>query len=389
MKQVVRKKVALANGVSNSKEIYSVIVDGTNLLKISLRNNTLNNDNGECYGAAVSFFRMLGDILRKKDFNHCHVCWDSEGSGVLRYNIYKDYKANRDKHYELYGGTSEYDKAMNAYVKKVLAYNRGQAVERRSGETDEESFNRQKSIIQQVLEELFVRQYEFDNVEGDDIIAYYVKNKKDSEKIVIVSTDRDLTQLISDDVCVWDPRKKIFITSKNSIDVLGITHENVVLQKIFCGDSSDNISGIKGMGESTFLKYFPDARANKSTIEAVVARSQELLDERKAAKKKPLKVLENVVNRITDGSQGDAIYEINSRIIDLSEPLLTDEAINELSEVLYAPMDISGRDINNVYAIINDNGMSYLQDERMFGEIFGNYNRIIEMEKRYSKEKNN
>ena len=63
---------------------------------------------------------------------------------------------------------------------------------------DDEIFEREKGIINAILEELCIRQYEFENVEGDDIIAYYVKNKKPNEKVVIVSSDKDLTQLISD-----------------------------------------------------------------------------------------------------------------------------------------------------------------------------------------------
>jgi len=96
-------------------------------------------------------------------------------------------------------------------------------------------------------------------------------------------------------------------------------------------------------------------------------------------------VLENVVNHITDGSQGDRIYEINEKIIDLSEPLLTDEARKLLKEELYTPMDVSDRKVSNIYAIIEENDMEFLRDEKHFGDIFGAYNRIMEMERRYAK----
>jgi 5'-3' exonuclease len=166
LKQVVRKKIAEANNVSTVKNTYTVVIDGTNLLKIALVNKDHNNEEGECYGGVVNFLRMLGDILRKKDFDHCHCCWDAHGSGILRWKLYPDYKANRDKNYGAMNAESDYDKAINAYVKKVLDYSRGKKPEVKRGETEEESFERQKMIVQQILEELCIRQYDIEDVEA-------------------------------------------------------------------------------------------------------------------------------------------------------------------------------------------------------------------------------
>ena len=379
MKQVVKKNRAEANGVSNEKSIYTLLVDGNNLLKISLVDKRM-NDKGEEYGAVFLFLRQLGQLLQKKDFNYCIVCWDGYNSGVLRWNYYNDYKANRDKHYELAGGISEYDKYINDYVKKVLNYSKGIKKEVKRSETDDECFQRQREIIQNILENLYVRQFIYDDVEGDDLIAYYVQHKKQNEKVVIVSGDRDLTQLITDDVCQYIPTLKKFITPKNSVEELGITHENTLLKKIICGDSSDNIKGIKGLGEQTLIKLFPEIKDKKTSLEAVIERSNKLLEERKAAKKKPLKSLENIVNGVTDGIQGNKIYEINKKIIDLSEPLLTNDAIDGLKEEMYAPLGDEDRDIKNVYTIIKENGMNDMLDETKFGALFGMYERIIKME---------
>ena len=379
MKQVVKKNRAEANGVSNEKSIYTLLVDGNNLLKISLVDKRM-NDKGEEYGAVFLFLRQLGQLLQKKDFNYCIVCWDGYNSGVLRWNYYNDYKANRDKHYELAGGISEYDKYINDYVKKVLNYSKGIKKEVKRSETDDECFQRQREIIQNILENLYVRQFIYDDVEGDDLIAYYVQHKKQNEKVVIVSGDRDLTQLITDDVCQYIPTLKKFITPKNSVEELGITHENTLLKKIICGDSSDNIKGIKGLGEQTLIKLFPEIKDKKTSLEAVIERSKDLLEERKAAKKKPLKSLENIVNGVTDGIQGNKIYEINKKIIDLSEPLLTNDAIDGLKEEMYAPLGDEDRDIKNVYTIIKENGMNDMLDETKFGALFGMYERIIKME---------
>ena len=83
-----------------------------------------------------------------------------------------------------------------------------------------------------------------------------------------------------------------------------------------------------------------------------------------------------------DGIQGDKIYEINKKIIDLSEPLLTKDAENGLNEEMYAPLSDEDRDVKNIYSIIEANGMNDMLDETRFGSIFGMYERIIKMEKK-------
>jgi 5'-3' exonuclease len=388
MKQPVRRKIAEANGISNEKTIYTLIVDGNNLLKISSVDKKM-NDKGEVYGAVMTFIRKLGVILTKKDFDYCIVSWDGMGSGIMRYRLYPDYKANRDKRYDLLDAKTDYEKGIQETMRYILKNKAKKDTTR--GETDEESLQRQKGIIQEILEELCIRQQEFDDVEGDDIVAYYVKNRRKNEKIVIMSSDKDMTQFISENVAIWNPRLDRLVKAEDTIKVLGITHENVVLEKILCGDVSDNIKGVKGLGEQTLVKYFPEIVENKTDLEAIVRRSKELLEERKAEKKKPLKVLENIVNGVTDGCQGDKLYEINRKIIDLSEPLLTDEARKELDDTAYEVMDTSDRDTKNVYKIVNDYRMYDMIDEGKFGNILGPYSRIIAMENRRWKEyqKNN
>lgn len=382
MKQVIRKTIAKANNIQTEPLLYTLLVDGNNLLKISLVDKRM-NEKGEEYGAIFQFLYQLQKLLQKKDFNFCVVCWDGYNSGVLRYNYYPEYKANRDKHYEIASQMTDYDKRIADYCKKVIDYHKNHKATVKRLETDDESFERQKSIIQQILDELFIRQYICDNVEGDDLIAYYCQHKKDNERIVIVSGDRDITQLINDEVCVYIPSLKKFVSPKNSIQELGYTHENVVLKKILCGDSSDNIKGVKGLGETTLFKLFPEIKSQKTTLNEILEHTKRLLEERKANKKKPLKSLENVLNKVTDGSQGERLYEINKKIIDLSEPLLTDEAIQELENTMYAPIDPEGRDIKNVYGIIQENGMNDLLDESKFGSLFGAFERIITNEKKY------
>ena len=381
MKQHIKKHRAEANGINTEPIFYSLVIDGNNLLKISLVDKTMNSK-GEEYGAVMSFLRILGGILNKKDFNYCMVCWDGIGSGVLRWKLYEDYKANRGKNYFLHDpNMSEYDRKLLEYQSKVIAYSKAKRGIKED-KSEEETFEREKTLIKSILEELCIRQYEYENTEGDDIIAYYTKHKKENEKVVVVSSDKDLTQLISDTVIIYNPRLRDFVTKDNSVEKIGITHENVVLEKILCGDASDNIKGVKGMGETTLLKLFPNLKTEKSDLRAVIERSKELLGKRREEKKKPLKSLENIINGVTDGCQGNKLYEINKAIIDLSEPLLTDEAKRELDNEMYGIMDTSDRDIKNVYKIINEANLTELMNENKFSNIFSPYSRIIMMEKK-------
>ena len=377
-------KADIENRCKKEKYTYTLILDMNNIMKIASVDKTMNS-RGEIYGMVVSTLRIIGNILDKKDFDYCIASYDGVGSGVLRWKFYEDYKANRGKNYELHDpNVSDYDKKLIAFQQKVLSHSR--KMKNKDEENDDEIFEREKRIINVILEELCIRQYEFENVEGDDIIAYYVKNKKPNEKVVIVSSDKDLTQLISDTVIVYNPRLKDFVTKDNSVDKIGITHENVVLEKILCGDSSDNIKGVRGMGETTLLKLFPQIKNEKTDLNTIIERSKQLLEERAKNKKKPLKSLENIVNGVTDGCQGDRLYEINKKIIDLSEPLLTDEARESLTDELYGIMDTSDRDIKNVYKLVGEFDLTELTNEEKFSNLFSPFGRIIMMENKRFRE---
>ncbi len=92
----------------------------------------------------------------------------------------------------------------------------------------EQSFNKQKQRVKEYLEEMFVRQVEFENSEADDLIAYYCKISKDEDK-TIFSGDRDLTQLISEDVTIYSPNTKKYYKNGDKIKLheIEIPHYNV------------------------------------------------------------------------------------------------------------------------------------------------------------------
>ena len=70
----------------------------------------------------------------------------------------------------------------------------------------------------------------------------------------------------------------------------------------------------------------------------------------------------------------------------MRKSLICQEAEKSLKEESYAPIDPDGRNIKNIYQIINDNDMKRLQDESTFGNVFGPFERICKMEKKFFKE---
>ena len=384
MKQVIKKKIIETHNINTEEPILTVLFDMNSIMKMALVDKRI-NPKGIEYGMVFQTLILMKKILKMRKWDFAYGFFDGNLSGQLRYNFYHEYKQNRGKKYDFNDEhKTDYDRYLDDFCRKVIAYSKQKnKKEIIKNETEEENFDRQRNIIFQCLEELFIRQVMCDKCEGDDLIAYYCKNKKPNEKILIVSGDRDLTQLINDDICVYATQLKRIITKDNSVELLGITHENILIKKIIVGDVSDNIKGIKGVGDTSFLQLFPEATTNKVDLEYIINRSKILNEERIANKQKPLKSLENIINRVTDGCQGEHIYEINRRLIDLSEPLLTKEAEEEMNTIMYAPLDPDGRDYKNLYKIVQENEMTDILSEGKFSTFFSDFNQIIENEKKF------
>ena len=392
MAQPVRQNIAELHPELSEKPIYTLIIDGTNLLRLSFKDERLNTD-GIHYGGVFQFLLQVKIMLQKKDFDYVYVFFDDEDSGILRYRIYNDYKSNRDKKYaEKDEEISDYMKAYNNKLKSMqnALFNKNKNNEQKKPLTDEEklvkeNFARERSLLMKYFNELYIR-WIFDNeTEGDDMIAYYVKNKKPNDKVVIVSSDEDLTQLISDTVCIYNPRFKTFVTHKNFKELKGYIHENVVIKKIFCGDVSDNIGNIDGLSESRLFELMPEIKDKPITINEVKARALEKIEERKQQKKKPLKWHENIVNGISRRNYNGDFYEINNKIINLSIPLLTKSAKEEMDATMYAPMDIEGRSFNNLYQYMIDDNITDLIKTDRFSSFFSTFKPLVDKEiKRYN-----
>lgn len=390
--QPIKKKIVEANPEFAPKPnpYYTLLVDGSNLLKISLVDEKINS-RGEYIGGIFQFLIQLRKILVKKDWDFVYVFFDGPMSGILRYHLYPPYKANRDKHYELFGGETAYDKQMNDYCKKVLSYYHKKKVENNEKLNEKENeklkIESQEKVLVKYFEEMSIRWIMDDRTEGDDLIAYYVNNRKSDERIVIMSADGDITQLIDEYVAVYNPRKKIFITDKNDLKELGYPHQNIVLKKILTGDSSDNIKGIAGLGETTLANLVPEITKKPITLEDVIIKAKMVNEERIKSKKKPLLRVTNIINGVSDYEEkkGQEFYELNKSIISLSKPLITKEAQETLDNMRYTPIDPEGRGFQNLYKYIVSDDITDLKDSNRFASFFEPFKKLVNKELQFFK----
>lgn len=300
--------------------VKTLLVDGDNLFKIGFHGVKDLYNGGDHLGGIYHFINILRKFLEEHNHDKVVVFWDGDSNSSIRKSIYQQYKANRRQD-------------MNEFKY--------------------ESYLQQKSRVKQYLEEIFVRQVEMVNNEADDLIAHYTKIATD-EQIIIFSADKDLTQLISDRVIIYSPNLKEYFKQGDMITInkVKIPHYNVSVCKIFAGDTSDNISGIEGLGEKTLVKLFPDMQIKPCTIEDLlyIARNNQ-------QKKKP-KALENILTGKTkSGILGEQFYETNKKIVDLHNPLITDDG-KELVEQIYTDtIDPTDRGYKNLMRMMMEDGL--------------------------------
>ena len=384
MGQPVPKRIKDMNPSFGEERITTLLVDGSNILELSSLGDRRVSSDGREVGGIFQFFLQLKLMLQKGNFRYVYVFWDGDNSGYYRYLMNESYKSNRDKNYVVEEGLSDYMKEYNRRLKAmqdhIFKRHRKEPSDERKRHKD--IFYQQRRVIMECLEELFIRQCVCDKVEADDLIGYYVMHKKPNERIVIMSNDRDLTQLIADDVIVYVQSLKQFVTRYNHTLLMGYSHENVLLKKIICGDSSDSIKGIKGVGESTLIKNFPQIKSRKVELSEIMQCARDLNERRVAEKKKPLKWADNIVNCVTDGPQGKRVYEINEKIIDLSHPIMTDESVELMKSMMYKPLDPEGRSLDNLYKTIVEAGVEELSEPDKFSSFFVEFTYLIAREKK-------
>lgn len=327
--------------------IKTLLVDGDNLFKIGFHGVKELYNGGDHLGGIYHFINILRKFLEEHNHDKVVVFWDGNSNSSIRKSIYPQYKANRSQD-------------MNEFKY--------------------ESYLQQKSRVKQYLEEIFVRQVEMDNNEADDLIAYYTKVAV-SEKIIIFSADKDLTQLISENVTVYSPTSKQYYGYGDMITInkVSIPHNNVLLAKILTGDKSDNIDGIQLLGEKTLVKLFPQMLGKSCTIEEILDNARNILQKKKS------KALENIlIGKTKNGIFGEEFFEINKKIVDLHNPLITDEGKKLVEQIHTDTIDITDRGYKNLMRMMIDDGLfKYLpKNDEAWVNFLRPFMKLIRKEKR-------
>lgn len=195
---------------------------------------------GEHVGGIAGFIKTLSRIVDEIQPSRVFVIWEGGGSSRRR-SLYSSYKANRKPG------------KLNRFYEDDLP------------DTDENKLTQVKHLVH-TLKILPVCQLYVSDVEADDVIAYLVgRHFRDYDK-VILSTDKDMYQLLDEKTRVYDLNKKAYVTHETVLKAYNIHPRNFALAKTLCGDGSDNIPGVKGCGFKTVAKRFPFLLQDKDVL---------------------------------------------------------------------------------------------------------------------------
>lgn len=271
-----------------------VLVDGNNLMFRSYfatlySGSTLRNKKGFPTNAIYGFVNMINKIISEEKPMYMAVAFDI--GKTFRHEKYDYYKGKRDN-------------------------------------TPDE-LKEQFPIAKQILTAMNIKYFELQGYEADDIIGTFSKKceQDDDFKALIVSSDKDLLQLITDQTEVKLLKTKDYIRMdyKAFYDTYGIEPIKMIDLKALMGDASDNIPGVKGIGEKTALKLLTTYGSLSSIYEHI--------DEIKGSVKDKL---------IQDKDNAYMSYNIAT--------IYKDVPLNvELEELAYIP-----KDKNELYKIYNE-----------------------------------
>lgn len=240
-----------------------IIIDGNNIIyRAFFAMPPLTNAQGLHTNAVYGFTTMLLRVIEEEKPTHLLVAFDA-GKETFRHGDYKDYKGGREK-------------------------------------TPSE-LSEQFPVLKQLLDALGVPHFEMSGYEADDIIGTLTREANEQGiEMAVVSGDKDMLQLASDQVTILLTRKGVTEIEKYTPAALqekyGIEPLQIIDMKGLMGDSSDNIPGVPGIGEKTALKLLHQFGSVESVFEHV--------DELKG------KMKENLINHAEDARMSKKLATI-------------------------------------------------------------------------------
>ncbi len=225
----VREKVFLVDGSSYIHRAYHAI-------------RNLANSSGLPTNAIYGFVRMLLKLIKDKEPSHLAVVFDAKGKN-FRHDLYEEYKANRP-----------------AAPEDLIV---------------------QIPYIKRIVRGLNVKMLEMEGYEADDLIGTLARcAQEQGHTVVVVTGDKDFRQIVSPLVSLWDPMRDKTTDYKSFKESYGgLEPEQMVELMGLAGDTSDNIPGVRGVGEKTALNLIRDYGSIEGVYENLEGLKQKALKE--------------------------------------------------------------------------------------------------------------
>lgn len=219
---------ALYLGFMDKKDKLLVLIDGSSYIyRAYYAIKYLSTSKGKQTNASYIFTEMLFKVLKELKPTHLAVVMDPPG-GSFRNQIYPEYKAHRE-------------------------------------ETPEDLIQ-QIPDIKRIIKAFNIPIVEVEKYEADDVIGTIVKHAKDEFEIIVVTSDKDMCQIVDENVKLLDTMKSKITGVEEVKERFGVEPERVIEVLGLAGDTSDNIPGIPGIGEKTAKELI----AQFGTLEKVI-----------------------------------------------------------------------------------------------------------------------
>ncbi|MBN1222315.1 MAG: DNA polymerase I [Candidatus Aminicenantes bacterium] len=212
-----------------------VLIDGNSLLYRSYYAiRFLTNSKGFPTNAIYGFIATLKKLIDQEKPKYLAIVFDTKGP-TIRHKLYKEYKAQR----------------------KPMP----------------DDLSVQIPVLKKIIKAMNIPLYEFEDFEADDVIGCLAARAPiHGLHSVIVTTDKDLFQLVNDSTTVYNPSKDIYLDEKGVEEFFGVAPSQVVGVLSLWGDPSDNIPGVPGIGEKTakaLIKQFGTLEALLENLERI------------------------------------------------------------------------------------------------------------------------